>query len=1151
MKPVRCSYRKYMQTGKRCAHLKAVELYIHNGSVRQWLVAETAREERRQITAGTTKKSLGLPRERKMRSDELDAKDIESVKRLLKKYDDRRAKREKEAALRHSLPTAPPGATTPGRPRHIRPMQPYRTPTRPRAPQGSRSPSLPQTPSRATSAKRFLSLPHVPVFNARPGPKKKERLAANSLLPATEAVREALRTVRRGNAAPAGTPFLPEEFQIASMTFEHWREPGYQLRLDECLRFIDCLNNSCIAREHGIVFWVTPAAPLAAVLRGRRTTMPDLCTELRAQRHGRFADLIDTRAGQRVNRLIFLHHENVHWTVHDHDLTSRPRKIRCLNSLPTSSPMNIDEQHAIASAVEASEIWALAEPDIDPSLRGVQLSIEVIPTGMQTDNSSCGFWAVFFAWTCLLGIDLSQEAIADLRAEDLKDLLQEICTSYVSEDGGLTTDVLREWFDDFDASVEWDLLPPVFSCRPTEQSAALDLNTLLVPTPVSPRPAVNSATSVTQSTTVNSATNDSQCSHTQEVVVVPSVLQRKDLQNKLERFRRSEETSWWEHDQERFQRSAVETLWNGNGTTTFIVDALLAGPTGNLANGQWDEAFGEVPLPTRPPASRVYIVPQSVAAVLMKTQGVRKASKEGLAPKGRMKNGFWFKRDVFELHLLIVPMFWKDDSHWLCAIVDMREKTIVIYDSIRKLGRAKAAYGRIFKILQYEHRARREGVNLAAAGWSPEFTGDALPTVPNQGASMYCGVFMIKFILEVMCGRPPNRAQFSFTQGDAKRLSEALVLRLMQTLRVEDMSQTEQVQPSSAPMARSEGGAEQPVPRQEVTRAEVSDHVVATSPAAHSTCVSEKPPTLMAVSTMEMEYTSGDIVCADDVTIPTPVSPAPTSEDTAAASGADADGIPTVETRGDDGANDCGIDLAAVVESPTVMLLDSNGAASGARDLEIVPMKWPADLEYRSLGRVHSAPLTERRAALRKVLEAALPGMNDVLAGLTDVDPVFAKLVHDCLTAHGYDDEGEEIIPGSSSGLGGLTPWGFYMGHVVDRMTTPKEPRHLLDAGDETLCGELARTLERRQPLRGPNERSFVKCAGAGKVYLAFMALSHYTGCDITCVEEAVQQGHLRRPLSKYERAWRAYDKGWQMNLVDTHRIITPDIVVELPVFVE
>ena len=70
---------------------------------------------------------------------------------------------------------------------------------------------------------------------------------------------------------------------------------------------------------------------------------------------------METRAHNRVNRIIFLHHENFHWTLHDHDLTSRPRHIRSLDSLGGSGPMAIDEQHSIASAVEPDEVWAAAE----------------------------------------------------------------------------------------------------------------------------------------------------------------------------------------------------------------------------------------------------------------------------------------------------------------------------------------------------------------------------------------------------------------------------------------------------------------------------------------------------------------------------------------------------------------------------------------------------------------------------------------------------------------------------------------------------------------------------------------------------------------------------------------------------------------------
>lgn len=97
--------------------------------------------------------------------------------------------------------------------------------------------------------------------------------------------------------------------------------------------------------------------------------------------------------------------------------------------------------------------------DIEPSLRGVRLQIEVAATHLQTDNASCGFWALFFAWTCLLGIDIRHPAIQDLSSDDIKELLKDIWNGYMSDRGGLPTEVLQEWFADFDAPVQWDALP--------------------------------------------------------------------------------------------------------------------------------------------------------------------------------------------------------------------------------------------------------------------------------------------------------------------------------------------------------------------------------------------------------------------------------------------------------------------------------------------------------------------------------------------------------------------------------------------------------------------------------------------------------------------------------------------------------------------
>ena len=128
------------------------------------------------------------------------------------------------------------------------------------------------------------------------------------------------------------------------------------------------------------------------------------------------------------------------------------------------------------------------------------------------------------------------------------------------------------------------------------------------------------------------------------LTVLPSVVDRQDLRLRLEQFRRTPDSSWWELAGDRFQRSAVETLWRGDGTSTFLVDVLLSGPLEDLAAGQWDPAYGELPTGHRPLLDRVHLVCQDRSARLLKAQGVRKAGEEGLVPTGRNIGSFWFKQ---------------------------------------------------------------------------------------------------------------------------------------------------------------------------------------------------------------------------------------------------------------------------------------------------------------------------------------------------------------------------------------------------------------------------------------------------------------------------------------------------------------------------
>ena len=73
--------------------------------------SETAHEGRRAIANKRTKKALGLPRETKMRSDEQEMLDLDSVYRIVYKREEEDKKRAQDSALRAQLPSMPPGET--------------------------------------------------------------------------------------------------------------------------------------------------------------------------------------------------------------------------------------------------------------------------------------------------------------------------------------------------------------------------------------------------------------------------------------------------------------------------------------------------------------------------------------------------------------------------------------------------------------------------------------------------------------------------------------------------------------------------------------------------------------------------------------------------------------------------------------------------------------------------------------------------------------------------------------------------------------------------------------------------------------------------------------------------------------------------------
>ncbi|RPD52038.1 hypothetical protein L227DRAFT_568860, partial [Lentinus tigrinus ALCF2SS1-6] len=104
LNPVRCTCESFRQTGKACMHLKAAELYKFNGPVSKWLEVESKSERRSARSYKQSKKSRGLPRERKMWSDDHYWEQMDKIYKRLKDEEERQAILARAASLRQGIP---------------------------------------------------------------------------------------------------------------------------------------------------------------------------------------------------------------------------------------------------------------------------------------------------------------------------------------------------------------------------------------------------------------------------------------------------------------------------------------------------------------------------------------------------------------------------------------------------------------------------------------------------------------------------------------------------------------------------------------------------------------------------------------------------------------------------------------------------------------------------------------------------------------------------------------------------------------------------------------------------------------------------------------------------------------------------------------
>ena len=85
-----------------------------------------------------------------------------------------------------------------------------------------------------------------------------------------------------------------------------------------------------------------------------------------------------------------------------------------------------------------------------------------MPTGLQTDSSSCGFWSILFAWATLLGFEPHDPQMCLLQVQDLKDVLEVLWRGFLTPPG-LTTKRVHDIFAPLGATVQWGHLKDIVS----------------------------------------------------------------------------------------------------------------------------------------------------------------------------------------------------------------------------------------------------------------------------------------------------------------------------------------------------------------------------------------------------------------------------------------------------------------------------------------------------------------------------------------------------------------------------------------------------------------------------------------------------------------------------------------------------------------
>ncbi|KAJ7724877.1 hypothetical protein B0H16DRAFT_1736451 [Mycena metata] len=722
--PLECTCRSYDQYGKICVDIAAARLLRSNGPIAAWLKAESATEKTAPEKAAKAVR---------MRDDDTANAELNKILARLAKAN-KLSHSDDLNGLDFGDSKVHNGS---GRPPKIRALQPWRSKhRRPRY-------VVPGTYS------------YSPRFTKKRGPPKMRRLAPNSLFPATQRLRNArrafwnrqyhraqqLKNAKLGGSAPdspSASPspdppaaekpapshdndeFLnPEDLSLGTFTFDRWSAQDYELQMDEMHVFITCLNQSSFADQAGILFL------------------------LRTMKMGHLADLLAVRNNLSINHLVFFQLFHHHWTVFHHIINYAGGGVRWFNSLPASGLpgfMHLDSLFTstaplrdIQDQLVVQQYFARPRPVTAPP-RALSQAYTAVHLGLQHDGYTCGFWAVYVAFSILLGFNPDNAEAHRLNGQSVKELTGTIYAAFVGHEDGVSMALVQALFARFQPTVF--TVPPVagamMSLRPVDMARAPShASTSQVPAPVMTGP-LSSPVLVPDFKKLILAPNNAR----EQWVVGNTIMHAGNLGKLVNRGKICD--------------GIVDGFF-----WCYVQDVLVA--TGQSMD-QLPFFFME-----RKDCEPLIVGPRARSATTGMPPPPRRNARLGARKR-------WFEQfDVFQRRYLIIPVFWKALEHWLLAAVFFEKKEIRVYDSIfqKTATRPRAVYQRVREMLVFEHRALY-GTSLPEA-W-PQYSAEAIPQVPQQDNDVDCAVFTIVFGVEIAEGRLPDDLKYGAANVEHERI---------------------------------------------------------------------------------------------------------------------------------------------------------------------------------------------------------------------------------------------------------------------------------------------------------------------------------------------------------------------------------------------